>query len=205
MQESPVAGSSEPQRSSELSRISAEAFDAAVAENHAWVDNLDQEAAKATLEAHEQYRKQLAARLSEANRVEIYLLDFTMTPTTKPAFPIWPYSKEARILAQTTVPEEAHELFITQLAVALNHPSGLGGAFCHFPIHGVRLYHDSTIIFESSLCWACVNISVAYPDGPAFSPINESHALYELFIAAMPIPPEEHERFEAYLSKDNTH
>ena len=27
-----------------------------------------------------------------------------------------------------------------------------GGAFCHFPIHGIRLYRGEELIFQTSIC-----------------------------------------------------
>ena len=32
-----------------------------------------------------------------------------------------------------------------------------GGAFCHFPVYGLRFYRNDQLLFETSVCWKCSN------------------------------------------------
>ena len=151
------------------------------------------------------YRKSVAAALEKADTVEIFLLDFeTMkepsaeamfwdTRLPKAFLAISPYKTKSRILQRKVLTTAERTRLIPLLQRALNFEYG-GGAFCHYPIHGIRFSIGDEILFQTSLCWLCTNFSVTYPDGGGFVSITVPE-LKEVCHELMPIPKEEIERF----------
>ena len=97
------------------------------------------------------YRKSIAGVLADADKIEVYLLDFDMQDALvhlaigwnqvgDDFFPIMPYGKKSKILRTKELSAEERNKLLPVLrdnvAVKVNH----GGAFCHYPIHGVRLW-----------------------------------------------------------------
>jgi hypothetical protein len=76
-----------------------------------------------------------------------------------------------------------------------------GGAFCHYPIHGVRLWAGKKLIFESSFCWECANFYVPYPDQTAGWVGLTGDNLQDVMTELMPIPAKEIERFNKMKGK----
>ncbi|WP_193215176.1 hypothetical protein [Luteolibacter marinus] len=159
------------------------------------------------------FRKDLSAALAKCDRVDVFLLDFEMEDTPSNfyfwenrledgEFPIIPYGKKSKILRQATLTAEQKLVFIPKLQEVVGVQGNIdGGAFCHFPIHGVRVYASDEIIYQSSFCWKCNNFAVSYPDGPAWVSIRGAD-LFEEFSKLMPIPQAEIDRFNAkYGSK----
>ncbi len=154
------------------------------------------------------FRKDLAAALAKGDGVVVYLLDFETEDTPsgfwlwengleEDEFPIIPYGKKSKILKKATLTAEQKLKFIPKLQEVVGVQGEVdGGAFCHYPIHGVRVYAGETIIFQSSFCWACTNFAISYPDGPAWIAIREA-GLFEAFSELMPIPQSELDRFNA--------
>ena len=159
------------------------------------------------------YRKDFASTLAQGDRVEVYLLDFEAKGTPSyfkhweeglknDEFPILPYGSKSKILERVTLTEVQRRIFIPKLQEVVGIQGDIdGGAFCHFPIHGVRIYVDDVIIFQSSFCWKCNNFGFSYPDRPTWVAIRGGD-LFKAFSVIMPIPQFELNRFEAkYGSK----
>ena len=72
-------------------------------------------------------------------------------------------------------------------------PAHGGGAMCHFPIHGLRIYKGEKVLYEGTFCWMCSNFSIQYPRGTAW--LDTSADLKKLFTKLMPIPQTEMDRF----------
>ena len=156
------------------------------------------------------YRKNLAAALAQGGRVEVYLLDFEIKDTPSDfyywenrlendEFPIIPYGSKSKILKRATLTKGQQKIFIPKLQEVVGIQGDIdGGAFCHFPIHGVRIYVGDKIIFQSSFCWKCHNFSVSYPDNPSWVAISGGD-LFKAFNEIMPIPQSELDRFEAKI------
>lgn len=173
--------------------------------------------AEAKIEAD--FRKDLAAALALGDRVDVFLLDFEMEDTPSDflfwdtrledhEFPILPYGKKSKVLKQMTLTEEQRAELLPPLQKVVGlEKDNYGGAFCHFPIHGVRVFSGDKVIFHSSFCWACSNFAVNYPDEPAWVAIF-GNELYEVISRLMPVPASELERFrekypEAVRKKDD--
>ncbi len=65
-------------------------------------------------------------------------------------------------LARYTLTAEQRGVFLPKLQEVVGVQGEIdGGAFCHFPIHGVRVYAGDAIIFYSSFCWKCSNFALS--------------------------------------------
>jgi hypothetical protein len=74
-------------------------------------------------------------------------------------------------------------------------PDTGGGAMCHYPIHGLRVWKEENMLFESSFCWACGNYSFDYDDVVS-KWMGLSPGLEQMMKELMPIPEAEIRRFE---------
>ncbi|MBX3424941.1 MAG: hypothetical protein KF688_04610 [Pirellulales bacterium] len=71
------------------------------------------------------------------------------------SFPIHPYGKDARILNEVVLSgNDATEIVEAWRSLSFDR---LAGAFCHFPVYGLRFYREEQLLFETSLCWQCSN------------------------------------------------
>jgi hypothetical protein len=153
------------------------------------------------------YRQSLSKQIQSVTRGEIFLLDFqaqsekwndlseALFPDTK-IFPIRPYAVATRILKRHNL--SAHEL--SQVLAVL--PKTIAdenreGSFCHYPIHGIRLYDGDTMLFETSICYHCRNFYVTFPDGQSNWVGLHGDQLQEVLTRIMPIPEAEAQRFKA--------
>ena len=180
-----------------------------------------------------QYIKDLAKAVLQADRAELFLLDFEIVaelPSPKEPvqkswaeiekelerdldeedemeevtietryFPIVPYDCFSKILKSKTL--EGDSLVSCREAVAeiLNQGGIGGGALCHFPIHGVRLFMGEWEVFQTSLCWKCGNYFLSFPnDRNDASWIGIGGEKMSAFcLKEMPIPQAELDRFDA--------
>ena len=165
---------------------------------------------EATKAARGEHRQKLADLLLQADRAEILLLDFDIVankqlsrltarqsgldliPGTK--FPIYPMGTSTNVLDRKTLNREQLALLLPHLAQAVRNDEG-GHDWCHFPIHGLRLYRGKDEIFESSFCWRCSTFSLLYPDHSDLHPVHDEE-LERLMEQWMPIPLREMERFK---------
>ena len=46
----------------------------------------------------------------------------------------------------------------------LRIPQGPGGAFCHTPPYGIRLYRGDKVLLETTICWECHNFYMSTID-----------------------------------------
>lgn len=155
-------------------------------------------------ELAKRYRAKLAEILNLADAVEVYRLDFSMAgevPEGKESgfFPIKPYGKMSEILAGKRLNGEDLEACRKATAELLKVPEDSGGAFCHFPIHGVRFLRGKEIVFESSFCWKCRNYYVTFPNnaegGASWCGID-SDGIQKFLEKELPIPQSELDRFD---------
>jgi len=156
------------------------------------------------------YRADLAKAIAKGDRIDVYLLDFEVEDTPsdflfwdtrleEDEFPITPYGGKSKILKRSELNEEQRKEFLPKLQAVIGFEGeDHGGAFCHFPIHGVRVFAGKQIIFQSSFCWKCSNFSISYPDAPAWVGIRGSE-LFDAFNGIHKIPQSEIDRLEAKL------
>ena len=132
----------------------------------------------------------------------IYLVDFddiidTFDPFSageKERIRLHPYGYQSTaILKEKELGEEEKtkilDILSKQIAVKTHH----GGAFCHFPIHGIRAYSGENTILESTFCWVCGNFGFYYPSGTQW--LDTSKEMKAIFNEVLLIPESEVERF----------
>ena len=157
------------------------------------------------------YCSRLADALKHADGVEILLLSFTMVEEVPDGqedhyFRIKPYKSFSKILVRKRLKGAS---IATGRAVTVNllkEQDDLdGGAMCHFPIHGIRLFRGEDIIFKTSICWKCSNYYLEYPDD--FRTASwvgfMGKQLREFLFKELPIPQAELDRFDAKYGKKN--
>lgn len=147
------------------------------------------------------YRKRMAALISQATRVEVLLLDFSMgkEDRTKPSlgmFGIEDFKNTPILASHLCTPKELKEL-IPVLSNAVGGQPHQGGAGCHYPIHGLRVWVGTELAFDTSICWYCGNFMMDYGRGVGCE--NHTDGFRELkpiLMRLMPIPEDEITRFK---------
>jgi hypothetical protein len=147
------------------------------------------------------YRVGKAEVLRKADRVVVYVVEFDEIMDQDPFalddgfIAIAPYGKQTRILSSKAIGGEDRQRLLEVLSDQIAKPDHHGGAFCHFPIHGIRIYAGEALLHEGTFCWACGNFSFSYPMGSGWLDTNAE--LEEIFNELVPIPQEELDRFHA--------
>jgi hypothetical protein len=164
-------------------------------------NDLDSEFYDALEKAEAKYREGKAAQIRKADRVVVYLVDFDGI-SDEDAFgfgdesetiSIAPYDKRTKILNSKEVGDVDRKRLLEALSKKIAEPEHSGGAFCHFPIHGVRIYSGDELLHEGTFCWVCGNFGFSYPQGSGWLDTNAD--LKEIFTILMPIPQSELDRF----------
>lgn len=152
--------------------------------------------------AQRDYRRRLSEIILKADKIEVFLLDFTIPEVESDAvtgietFPIVPYSKDTRIIKKAVLGQGDLQAFKEAVVSALTGEENEGGVMCHYPIHGIKIFRSNEPVFQTSLCWACGNYYVEYPNGASWDQMTMGFGqLKDLLDKHMPIPPEEMEKF----------
>ena len=157
----------------------------------------------ARAKADREYRAAAATAFKFADRVEVFLLDFSIGDDAARApkdgdelFPIRPYDKETKILKATKVPPKDIPKWCAAVTKLITSDKPEGGALCHFPIHGLRIYARDKLLFETSICWHCSNYYFTY-DGVSnwLGLTDDAIDIKKLLDDFMPIPDSEQQRF----------
>lgn len=167
------------------------------------------------------YRKSVAKALQEADQIEVLLLSFThekkdipddvllggeeaLEAHLKDWFHIAPYDSYSKILQRRMLTNQQKEQCLKHVSELLGEANDHGGgAFCHFPIHGIRLYKNGDKVFETSLCWKCSNYFLRYPDKGRASWVGFSvDGLEKWLKEVMPITQSEIDRFNKAYPPD---
>jgi hypothetical protein len=161
---------------------------------------------KAANEQQKVYRQALGEAILSATRCEVYLLDFDIPHVKKEApfddpsdddhFPIRPYSAETKILKKRELKKDEFQKLLPSLVQTVSVIENTFGALCHMPIHGIRVYDDDVLIFETSICYGCGNFFISYPSGGAGWVSLSTADLKKVMTELMPIPEAELKRFE---------
>lgn len=157
------------------------------------------------------YRKNLAEIISSSREVEIFLLSFEMQKEDAgyynwqrdlqpDRFPIIPYGQSSQILQRKRLSPDEIKALMPSLKATVSVKENFGGAFCHFPIHGLRIRSGEEIIFQTSICYECGNFYIEYDSGGQEGGWTglSSNEFQELMTQLMPIPAAEIERFERF-------
>lgn len=164
-------------------------------------------------EVETKYRKAFAEAIRDAKEIDVFLLDFEMTAAKstempgwaetlpKDQFPITPYRSQSKILESKRLRPREIALLMPALQRTIAVQENHGGAFCHMPIHGIRIWNADQIVFQTSICYECMNWYMTYPYADsgwlALSEPNLQNILEQL----MPIPQKEKDRFKAKYGK----
>jgi len=162
---------------------------------------------KATEQAEAEYRQAFAASLSKATKAEIYLLDFEVQHhdpgdlqwqihPPKDQFPIQT-GKTCRILKKRILNDGEIKKLLPSLQATIGVKENHGGAMCHFPIHGLRLWIGDRLVLETNICWSCHNLYLQYPDYTLGVIGAWNKTLEGIIKDWIPIPEEELARFRA--------
>jgi hypothetical protein len=163
------------------------------------------------LQQETHYRQTLGEIIgSSATRCEVYLLDcllpigkdarISSDPSDENHFPIRPYEKETKILKRRELGAEEFKALLPSLVQIVAVEGNTYGAMCHQPIHGLRIYDQGVLIFETSICYECRNFFVLYPNGGAGWVGLNGNEFEDQMKKLMPIPESEIQRFNDYKS-----
>ena len=150
------------------------------------------------------YRKGFAEAIISADKVSIHLVKFDsgekinsyldLFDDTDDKIVISPYESHVDIISSKTLKEEDKARFLKMFSSQVSKNEHSGGAMCHFPIHGVKIFKDDQIIYQGTFCWVCHNFGISYPIGTDW--LDTSKDLKEFFNKQLPIPKEELARFQ---------
>ncbi|MEO1857952.1 MAG: hypothetical protein ABGY95_11400 [Rubritalea sp.] len=163
--------------------------------------DLDSEFYKAIEKAEAKYRVGKAALIKKADRVVVYLVDFDGISDDdvfgggdgSETISIAPYGKRTKILSTKEIGPGDRKRLLETLSKKIAEPKHTGGAFCHFPIHGIRIYAGEDLLHEGTFCWVCGNFVFSYPQGAGWLDTNAE--LKKIFTKLIPIPQSELDRF----------
>ena len=125
-------------------------------------------------------------------------------------FRIKPYASYSRILKRRRLTGALVEECRDDVVALLKSPKDGGGAWCHYPIHGIRMAtKEGEVIFQTSICYFCGNYYFSYPDSENLEDevqVSEWVGFHgdklEAFLKReMPIPQAEMDRFKAKFKK----
>lgn len=164
----------------------------------------------ATTKADREYRAAVATTFRFADRVEVFLIDFSIREDAAyspkegdEVFAIRPYNKETKILKKLKTPPKDIQRWCAAVTKLLTSDKIAGGALCHYPIHGIRIYAGDSLLFETSICWGCSNYYFSYEGQATWESLTEdAKDLRALFGDFMPIPEAEKARFPGAKPKD---
>ena len=115
--------------------------------------------------------------------------------STDETFPVRPYGTYADIHAHVTLRgEDCQKLRKAWQSLSFDR---LGGAFCHEPVYGMRLYRGKDLLFETTVCWKCQNFYVPRYNSKekrhvygwyGFADDENSKRLLKLFQSLLPHP-----------------
>lgn len=162
------------------------------------------EHSKADQELVRRYRAKLAEILNLADAIEIYRLNFVTVDglpeeRENEFFPIKPYGKASEILARKHLSGEELNACRKATAELLLASKTWEGAYCHYPIHGLRFLKGKEVVFETSFCWKCRSYYVTFWDdeeGSASWCLIASDGIQKFLETQLPIPQSELDRFD---------
>ena len=162
-------------------------------------NDLDSEFYDGIEKVEAKYRSSKAALIKKADRVIVYLVDFDGISKGDEfdeeveSISIAPYRSVTKILEKKEIEENDRKKLLDILSAAIAKPEHSGGAFCHYPIHGVRVYAGEELLHEGTFCWVCGNFSFSYPQGSSW--LDTSADLKAIFTSILPVPQAELDRF----------
>ena len=163
-------------------------------------------------DARDSYRAAIATRIRTAKSVELFLLKFDGMEATsdiddsEERFDVEPYLKSTPILKRQRLNTDEAKQVVDVIAKQLEIRDLGGGAMCHFPVHGIRIYAEpfgehgieTEPMFSSTFCWGCSNFTFSYPGSSGWLAVNDE--MQQLMTKLLPIPQDERDRFNRMRS-----
>jgi hypothetical protein len=148
------------------------------------------------------YRKELAERIRNATRIELYIVKFdglinnSLAVIMKDdAINVFPSETVTNVVKKKTIDKDTEKIeILSALASQLEKPQHSGGAFSHVPLHAVRVYDDKGLFFESTFSWKCLNFGIRYPRGTDW--LDTSNEMERVFNRLLPVPTDELKRYK---------
>lgn len=97
--------------------------------------------------------------VSDVTKVKIYLLMGSDEQRSTETFPIPSNGTNDPVYGEVMLTGEQLEEFLKHWR--WQTPVNGGGAMCHHPPYGFRLYKGSILVTETSVCWECSNYTVS--------------------------------------------
>ncbi|WAC21500.1 hypothetical protein OVA24_08895 [Luteolibacter sp. SL250] len=165
------------------------------------IEQADKRYDEALEKAEAAYRRDLAEAISPAMEIEVFLLSGMGEEKVKSTdrgwqkrlprdrFPIAPYGSTSKILQRKRLsPDEVKALMPSLKATVGAYRAN--GILCHYPIHGIRVTNGDEVIFQTSICYQCMNFYIEYPgwsSGASWTGLS-SKEFQEVMERLMPIP-----------------
>jgi hypothetical protein len=136
----------------------------------AQLGELDQQRQK----IQDSYRAARAKELLAATKVEVFITRYDDVAMVEGLFDpedndkrirIDPYNASTAILQRKELAEAERRELMAAFAKQLAVPGQTGRVFCHYPIHGLRIYSGEELVYSGTFCWKCGNWGFRYPDG----------------------------------------
>lgn len=163
-------------------------------------DSAEQIFERGMVDIENEYRKNFSRELLEANRVILYRVDFNELSKPRPGDPfgdadegddgiyIPSFNLVAPIIDQKVLDGTDRDKILQALAKQIAKPEHSGGPMAHFPNHGIRIYRNQRLFFQSTFSWATGNFPFAYPKGSSW--LDSNSEIQRMFMAILPLPEE---------------
>ena len=124
-------------------------------------NDLDSEFYHGIEKVRAKYRAGKAELIKKADRVVVYLVDFDGISDEDASggaddgetISIAPYAQRTKILSTKEIGEVARRRLLDALSAAIAEPEHSGGALCHLPILGVRIYGGVELLHDGRFWW----------------------------------------------------
>lgn len=174
-------------------------------------DKIDNEFLEKKQKLRNEYRVKFSEVLLKADRVEISIVKFdedigeSGSPFAdvddKEKIKVFNFGQTSVLKKRMLLKAEKDEV-LKILSKGISNPDSSGGALCHYPIHGLKVYKKDKLIYEATFCWVCGNFGFHYPDGSKY--LGTTKEMEKLFTKLMPIPQSEIERFNKKISNKDS-
>ena len=150
------------------------------------------------------YRKDFSKIILDADKVEIFIVKFDELKTINTNFDDEKFiktmsNKQTEILQKKVLSKNETNLILTILSNQIKSPDNESHIDCHYPIHGIKIYKQNALIFESTFCWFCSNFDFKYPINNGT--LKTTKEMEQTFKKLLPIPQSEIDRFNQKYKK----
>ena len=146
-----------------------------------------------------EFRRDLAKEILSADKVELSVVKFDALSkggfvNKSETIAIHIGGKRCEVLQKKNLLEKEKSSVLKALTTQLVNPKAENSVFCHYPIHGLKVWKKDKLVFESSFCWVCNNFYLELPRG--YIELATTEEMKSVFNKLLPIPKSEMERFK---------